>query len=142
MNERERERDRERDRKRDRKRSWQPGKCAFLVSWVALLKPIKCTMTIFKFLQYCFHKRKEEEHIFIFWIHYSRYILGLAILLMLLYDLEPAHCSVPGVMDAFVERCVRPTVPSTSSPVSQSVINEGGDGQPACILITHKDKKR
>lgn len=51
-------------------------------------------------------------------------------------------CSVPGIMDAFVECWVRPTVRSTSGPVSQSVINEGGDGQPGCILITHKDKKR
>lgn len=57
-------------------------------------------------------------------------------------DSEPAHCSVPDVMDAFVECWVRPTVHSTSGPVSQSVINEGGDGQPVCILITHKDKER
>ncbi len=61
---------------------------------------------------------------------------------MLLYDCKPAYCSVPAVMDAFVECWVRPTVHSTSSSVSQSVINEGGDGQPGCILITHKDKER
>lgn len=50
--------------------------------------------------------------------------------------------SIPGVMDAFVEHWVRPTVHSTSGSVSPSVINEGGDERPGCILITHKDKER
>lgn len=49
----------ERDRKRDTETErdlGSPGKCAFLVSWVALLKPIKCIMTIFKFFLIVFTK--------------------------------------------------------------------------------------
>lgn len=133
------ERGRERDRQRDNERSWQPGKCAFLVSWVTLLKPISCTMTIFKFLQYCFHKRNTFLYSECITARINPRLSFLAIPLMLLYDGEPARCSVPAVMDAFVECWVRPTVHSTSGPVSQSVINEGGDGQAGCILITHKD---
>lgn len=59
---------------------------------------------------------------------------------MLLYDCEPVLCSLPGAMEAFVECSVGLAVHSASGRVPQSGINEGGCRQPACILITHKDK--
>lgn len=104
--------------------SW--GKCDFLVSWVALLERIRCTITNFKFLILWLHSSLDKPWAWPgCWFH------------MNVWTWARTLCTW-----YFVKRWVRLTAHSMSGPVSQCVINERGDRWRRCILITYKDKEK